>query len=331
MAFNLSQLFDFLDSIREYKEEKRYKIMRNYLTSEDFFKWLFNPLEQDTKYGNLEQQFSKLYEKVGSKKVIKAIIETIYEYGYDDFSRTTSVFIFSIVKFGIDTIEAQNDITKEARGNGQLSKSSLESQKEKIQKYAELIEALNKQANKIVKNDAKFLERKTCVPRDICTAILKNTPESKYIDRFKVGFFLNIALNDLYSKVNEMNTDIKDVNWREFFKELFGKENLLEVSTFILLEGVHRINGFKAAGVRKVWDSLTFFALKNLENADGNSRTHMIEIYIKRISKMFKNGTFDLRVDLCGLDNREFPNLSKSVTEYKSKIQDIVSAARKSM
>ena len=50
----------------------------------------------------------------------------------------------------------------------------------------------------------------------------------------------------------------------------------------------------------------------------------MVELYIKRIDKMFANGSFDLRANLLTLSKELFPSLTKIVDRYSDKIQAIV-------
>jgi hypothetical protein len=127
-------------------------------------------------------------------------------------------------------------------------------------------------------------------------------------------------LNELYTEIDATENELSEIDWKVFFKTLFGKENVLECATFILLEGAHRTKGFKHQNVRKIWDSLTAFALDELEGADAPARNQMIELYIKRIEKMFANGSFDLRVDLNSLPETEFPQLTQTVAKYADQL-----------
>ena len=65
-------------------------------------------------------------------------------------------------------------------------------------------------------------------------------------------------------------------------------------------------------------------ALEELVGADLNSRNQMVELYIKRLAKMVKNGTYDVRIDLLSLSEKRFPNLTKTIKEYKTQIEDII-------
>ena len=124
--------------------------------------------------------------------------------------------------------------------------------------------------------------------------------------------------HELYKEldVDECTEDISDIDWKYFFKEIYGRENLLDVATFILLEGAHRTKDFKTKRIRSIWDSLTAFALDALEGADAPARNQIIELYLKRIEKMFANGSFDLRVDLRNLPENDFPKLTAAVGKY---------------
>jgi hypothetical protein len=104
----------------------------------------------------------------------------------------------------------------------------------------------------------------------------------------------------------------------------------VDVATFVLLEGVHRIDKYRnSEDVRECWDSLTTFALKELNDSPEQVRQQMIELYIKRIDRMFSNKAFDLRVNLTDLDEDSFPKLVKTVDKYADKIVSILSRGSK--
>lgn len=323
--FSYDELMDFLKEINEYSDKKRRKILNAYLTSDDFYGWLFKPTQPDKKVSlDISTMMSNMYDEFCKRKVLKALIDTIDYYGADSYTRSAATFIFSIVRFALDAIDERTAEVMKDYENGSINRSSKKEEMDAIDKYSITVSKLNEFCNKIVKRDAKLIERSTDLPREIAICILKCVPDKRFIEKFKISTFTNIVLNELYANVNDYAEEIADVNWKPFFKDLFGKENTLDVATFILLEGRHRIKGFNGKSIDKVWESLTKYALEELDNADLNSRNQMIELYIKRLDKMVKNGTYDVRVDLLSISEKKFPNLTKSIREYKDQITDII-------
>ena len=165
------------------------------------------------------------------------------------------------------------------------------------------------------------------VPEALAECTMVVVPESKYITNFRVGFYLNQVLICLYRYVDEKDMDTSRVNWREFFTALFGERNVIEAATFILLEGVHRISDYGDA-VDETFNQLTMFALKELEVAPENLKTQMLDLYVKRIGKMFANKTFDLRANLLDIDPDRFPKLVKTIAHYASQIAEIINKSK---
>ena len=323
--FSYKELITFLKEIDEYGEKKRRKILNSYLRSDDFYGWLFKPTQNDQKVTvDINQMMSDMYNEFCRKKVMKAINDTIDYYGPDQYDRSAATLLFSIVRFALDAIDERTAASVAAFERGDISRSQRKDEMDTINKYATVVSKLNDYCNKIVAHDAKLIERETDLPREIAKCILKCVPDKKFIEKYKVSTFTNIVLNELYSNINDYAEEISEVDWKPFFRELFGKENTLDVATFILLEGRHRIKGMKGRSLDYVWESLTSYALEELDKADLNSRNQMIELYIKRLAKMIKNGTFDVRIDLLSLSEKKFPNLTKSIREYKTQIEDIL-------
>jgi hypothetical protein len=115
----------------------------------------------------------------------------------------------------------------------------------------------------------------------------------------------------------------KEKSYSELFTYLFGEDKLCDVAMFVLLEGVHRLNKYNNPDIRKVWDSITDWALHQLESSPEILRNQMIELYIKKVSKMFENDSYDLRCDLLKLSKDLFPNLVASIDKYRTKIKEI--------
>lgn len=324
--FDYEFTLETLENLTEMKPSKAQKFLRNLLQDETFIEWLFQPKQVP----NINDLISGLYVRFTKPKIIRTLVEMFDEEGTSDFTRSHATFIYSLCNIGIQSNNDRINEIANQKKNGEISGKDADRLNEKVLKYNEYISDLLKLAKKIIKKDAKQLARESNIPRYICTTALHSVPEYKYVDRFKIGYYLNNLLNNIYSEIESNGKFASDVRWKTFFKEIFGKDNVVEAATFILLEGVHRIDKYKnSSAVKECWDSLTTFALKELNEAPEALRSQMIELYIKRIAKMFANGAFDLRVDLLSINEFNFPKLSETIGKYTSKIEEILKTGRK--
>ena len=319
--FSVTEFLDLMKDINQVKESKRYKLIYKYLTSEDFYGWIFTATpDQVPNYSELAEE---LYTTVSKRKALKAIVETFDEYDYDEFPRTASTFLFSVARFALETADETAEEVRAELNSGKMGKGEAKDIGNDIEKLRGLAAMINKIANKIVKADAKQLSRKSGMPKEVCVSAYKLVPAPEYITKFRTVYFIDLTLKDVYAKVDAYETDLDDIDWTEFFKGIYGKQNLLEVAIFTLLEGVGRIKGLSNRNTRKIWDEITAWSLEQLEKADNGSRQHMMDIYIKRLDTMFKNGTTELRKDLRTISRKEFPKLAETIDQYKSKIDEI--------
>lgn len=324
--FDYDRTLDVLQGFKRLSSKKRRKVMITLFYDEDFMKWLFQP----DKAANLTEMVSDMYAEFTKDHTMQAMIDAIDYEGASEFTRSHATFLTTVANIAIQN---NNEFLKEielGRKNGDYSRKESSRLCEGVNEINETVARLLKRARRIVKRDATILARDSRLPKYITMAAFTSVPEPKYIDRFKIGYYLNNLFNTIYSDVEENGEFERGVRWREFFKEVFGKNNVVEVATFVLLEGVHRIDKYRnSEDVRECWDSLTTFALKELNDSPEQIRQQMIELYIKRIDRMFSNKAFDLRVNLTDLDEDSFPKLVKTVDKYADKIVSILSRGSK--
>lgn len=304
--------------------KKRRKIIDKILSDDDVMTFLFIPTKVDK---NVSTDYVKeLYRRMTSPVAINAIARILARLDPGELDRTRSTFLTSLCNIAI---EQNNESLREAdrmKEKKAISSAELHEITDIIEDMNEDIVYILKFLKKNVKSEAKRLSEVTDIPVCVCQLGLSTIPEQKYVDRYKVGFYLNRFLGQVYSDVNEYGSfNVIDVDWAKFFTNIFGKENVLEVATFILLEGVNRIDKYKdSKSVKTCWNSLTDFALKYLNDAPDANRRQMIELYIKRIDKMFQNNVFDLRVDLTKLSEINYPRLVDTIIKYADKITEII-------
>jgi hypothetical protein len=316
------EVSEALMKINECKSKKPKRTIKKILENKDFMESLFKPKPSPT----ITEEINTLYEEITKNKCIEAINVFIEKYGVKDLNRTHATFFYSIANLSLQkNNEKLNKFAAEKKSD-KISNKDYEKLSEKIKENNKNIIKLLSNLKFIIRGEAKDISKKTNIPKYICITALHSVPETELIDRFKIGFYLNNLLNLVYSEIESKGEFNKAPNWKRFFKFLFGEEGVVEAATFILLEGVHRIDKYKgSSSVIECWNSLTDFALKELDEAPDSIRNQMIELYIKRIAKMFANGKFDLRVDLLSIDKSIFSKLGSSIENYSDKIKAILS------
>lgn len=319
--FNYDKTLEILKNFKKLSTKKQKKVIKSLFYDDTFIEWLFQP----KKVPNLNEMVSALYEQFTKPMVMEAMVDAVKEEGYHEFTRSHATFMFSVANIAIQGNNEMLEEIKQKKKDDEISSREARRLQDEIEDSVEIIDALLKVAKKIIKRDAVKLARESHLPKYICMTALHSIPEPQYIDKYKVGFYLNNLFNSIYSEV-EMNGEFEHgVKWRIFFKEIFGKDNVVEAATFVLLEGVHRIDKYRNSDdVKECWDSLTAFALKELNDSPEQLRQQMIELYIKRIDKMFANKSFDLRVDLTNISSKAFPYLVETIKKYGQKIKSIL-------
>lgn len=323
--FDYDKTLTTLEKINELSEKKQKRFLKNLFMDDTFIEWLFQPKTVP----NINEMVGALYSEFTKPKVIRAISEMIEDEGHRAFTRSHATFLYSICNIAIQANNEKIGEIDKQRKSGDLSNKDAQRMNEKIDKFNSYIADLLKDAKKIIKRDAIELAEDSHLPKYVCMTALHSIPEWKYVDRFKIGFYLNNLLNNIYSEIEQMGDFPDNVKWKVFFREIFGKDNIVEVATFILLEGVHRIDKYSnSTDVKSAWDSLTSFALSELNEAPEAIRTQMVELYIKRIDKMFSNKAFDLRVDMTSISDKLFPKLVDTIEKYSDKIEAILTRGK---
>jgi len=319
--FDYDRTLELLEDFGDLSAKKSRKFLKGLFMDETFMEWLFQPKQVP----NINELVGALYVEFTKPKVIKGISDMLEDVGQREFTRTHATFIYSICNIAIQgNNEKMIDIDKQRKA-GDIGNKEAQRLNEKIEVFNSYIARLLKNAKKIIKREAEEISKESRLPKYVCITALHSIPEYKYVDRFKIGFYLNNLLNSIYSEIEQMGGFPQNVRWRAFFKSIFGKDNVVEVATFVLLEGVHRIDKYSnSRDVKEAWDSLTSFALRELDDAPEAIRTQMVELYIKRIDKMFSNKAFDLRVDLMSVNTKLFPKLVETVEKYADKIETIL-------
>ena len=297
-------------------------IIDDMMNDKEFMEFLFKPKG----ITNLTEVVSNFYSAMTRHVVIKNLVKYIKREDYDAFDSSHATFFYSLSNMALETLNELADEWRNKRKSGDVSNKEYKAMMAKIEDGYEYAEELFRQVKKIVKKKAKNLAADSHLDAHLCRIACYTIPEEEYIDRYKIGKFLDNLLTEMYSTIDRENiTDFEDINWKVFFKRLFGKDNLAEVATFLLLEGHNRRDLYSTkSNVIRCWDSLTEFALQQLNAAPESIRDQLLELYIKRITRMFSNGTYELRVNILDIINMssKFPQLADSVKKYSSKLRE---------
>lgn len=310
---------------------KKKRTLMKILNTKEFHEWLWNP---STDEKNLANSVEALYTEFSKISNLERLEKILSSGDVEDFRfwRGTATFASSVAGFAMEVAPKAINSAKADMNEGRMTKKAYLEEREKGELILELAEDLEKAARDLVEYEAGKLANKTGLPKKFCKNVYCSCPEVEFIPKFRIGYWLFNILSELYAMAeNEPEKftkgyygSIPKYNWHRFFSAVFGEDNVVECSSYIILEGLKRISTYKSDKVEMIWKSLTAFALENLEEAPSGVREHMLELYIKRLDAMFANGTFDTRVNLLELDSKDYPELVRTVDKYADKIRTIV-------
>lgn len=319
--YDYKSVIDLLGGYDYMNRKKRRKILTELFFDEDFIKWLFQP----ENFKNIASVISEMYSYLIRPEWMQAMCEMIDMEGYESFNRSHAVFFAAIRNIATEDSNERHKALDRGLRDRTFGKREQMLELDFINRRNRYIKKLHKRLLRIVKRQARRLARESRLPEYITTAALTIVPEPKYVDKNKIAYYLGTTLNTIYSDVEENGDFSRNPKWETFFAEIFGDKAVVEVATCILVEGVDRIDHYRnSRDVKECWDSLTQFALEALDESSDQVRTQMIELYIKRIDKMFQNKTPDLRVDLTRVNMDMFPDLMRTVDKYRDRILDII-------
>lgn len=305
-------------------KDKIMDILEDIIPSKDFAEFLFKPKG----ISNILEVTEQLYSGFCRPQVLKCLTDYITTEGYEEFNRTQATFFYSVCTMALEANNERAEENSEKRRNGQIGNREFNETNDKIDSYAKSIKKLFKATKKIVKKQAVILNEDSRVPIKICRIACYMIPETADIDRYKISPLLSSFLAEMYDLIAKENITIpENANWKTFFRKLFGKDNLAEVSTFLLLEGHSRRDQYESdRNVIDAWDSLTEFALVQMNQAPESLRDHMLELYIKKVAKMFTNGAYELRVNLLDIPEvkSKWPQLANSIGKYADRIREVI-------
>ena len=322
-----------LEKFTELNKEKQVKLLKKILTDDEMLKWQFDPGQNKQPYTG--EMFNKLYKAMAMPAALKSYEPMLNRYGKETFTRSSIVILHTVLTYAL---EIHNSMIESYKNEVSATGANKETKdmKNRVEKYAEHLDSLKGVIQKLVKPWLKSLSSDTGLSRDIIFKALMVAPEVKYIPQQRITSTTVHLLEEIYSEANISGFPAKGsgVHWKPLFKTIFGIENIPSVAVSILLEGAHHIDKYRESDnlicVRDCWDSLTKFALNELEECPDKVRSQMIELYLKKAENLInrRNGRpTDLRVNLTRLPN-EFRNIIRTVDFYKNQFDSIAGKVR---
>lgn len=304
------------------KNSKKEKYIRRLLESEDFYGWMFNPPQDLT----TESYKTQMYEIFSKTSILQLVYNSLRAMVWD-LSNTAVVFLFSICNYVTDKCTEDAEIADERYHNGEIPRAKRDQIYDKCDKRFAYVVRINELCDEVVSQTAKKIKKLSGLPKAVVRHAVKCVPEKKYIRNDKIGYYINLVTDIIYTDIDTIDIMDDDINWSNFFVSLFGKEHETEVAMYLTLEGTNRItrDWKNAIRIREIWDSLTAYALEVLEHSDAQTRSHTLDLYAKIVSTMNESNRGELRVDLRNIDSLLFPNLSKSISAMRDKIDSAIS------
>lgn len=322
-----------LDNFKELSKEKQMKLLKKILTDDELVKWQFDPGQNKQPYST--EMFNKLYNTMSLPTPMRTYELMLDHYGKEAFSRTSIVILHTVLAYALNN---HNSLISDYKNELQSSGHNAETKdmKNRCEKYGEYLDSLKSVIQKLIKPYLKTLSAETGLSKDMLFKALMVAPEVRYIPQQRITSTTINLLEELYSEANTSGFPARGVGvrWKPLFKIIFGTENLPSVAVSILLEGAHHIDKYRGSenliAVRDCWDSLTKYALDELEGSPDKVRNQMLELYLKKAENLInrRNGRpTDLRVNLTRLPG-EFRNIIRTVDLYKNQFDAISDKVR---
>lgn len=325
---NYEKAINKLEKFNELSKEKQMKLLKKILTDAEIVKWQFDPnIDRDAYSGEM---FSRMYTRMALPAALRTYEPMLEHYGKETFSRTSIVILNTILMYAVSIGNGmRQSYNTELNSSG--ANAETKDMRNRIAKYEEHMDSLKRVIDKLLKPYLKTLASETNLDKSMLQKALLVAPEVKYSPQNRLTSSAIQLLEELYSEANagHFPENGASVHWRPLFKTVFGRENIPSVAVSILLEGAHHIDKYRGSSnillVRDCWDSLTKYALDELEHCPDTLRNQMLELYLKKAENLIARRCgrpTDLRVNLTRLP-KEFKNTIRSVELYRSQFASI--------
>ena len=324
--FDYDKIIKKLENFNELSGKKQSHVF-DHLFSDEFKAWFYGVGEGANDQPMTPTMIDNLFTHIAKPNIIKHL--TKYVLAQDRFDHTSCAIAFFVVDEAVEALDKANAEITDDYNAGSINTNDAKEYKKKSEKYTMYILDLLNAIKSKCSDDVKGISKRTNIPKGMVYVTYLLVPDRKYIpNKGKISYYMNSMLKEIYKWVASNGLEgINNVRWGSLFGTYFGSEMTASAAITILLEGVKRIDAHRDSDnfddVKAVWDSLTVFALNELDNAPDNVRNQMLEIYIKKAGKLYHRGVGPrLRVDLLNVPSR-FANLTKSINRYSDQITKI--------
>lgn len=329
--FEYDKVFKKLKELDQLPKKKRKKVL-NAIFSDDFKDWFYGTSDKSNGNRNDPPNMNTMIESIVNELAhpnhIKLITKFIEGKNYDEFDHTDSCIGYVIIEAAIKMLNSTKEELNSGMKNGDIGSKSARKYKDKIESYNEeiknLVSAIQDKSHPFVKK----LSKSTNLSKEFVMATHFLIPSPKYILKHRINFMMEGLLKEIYRFTGMHGIEYaSSINWHNYFAALFGDNLTASTALSVVMEGVRRIDAYRDLphfdSVREVWDSLTKYGMKELDNAPENVRRQMLDIYMKRAERIYRNGDARLRVDFLNIP-AEYDNLNKSMEYYTDKLAKIM-------
>ena len=330
--FDYDKLAKKLGKFNDLSNKKQSKVLETIFCSEEFRDWFYGVGENANDQPMTKPMVNKIFSSLAAPQVMKRATKFVKNKTSEEFDHNACSIAFLVVEQAIETSNNASREISESYKNGELASKEAKNYKAKSEQYNEYIANFMDALKDKARPEVKEICKKTNLPKGLVFTTYFMIPGRKYIPKHKIGMYVNQLLQEIYKWTgNSGIEDIHSIKWGSYFGNFFGSEMTSSAAISILLEGVRRIDAYRDTehfdDVRAVWDSLTNFAMTELDKAPEAVRRQMIEIYVKRIDRIFRNGNGPrLRVDMLNIPN-SFQNLAETVSHYTDRISRITKSS----
>ena len=314
----------------DYSKKKRKKLFTNLFHSDEFKEWIYgiNINEKDRDKDTREDL--ELFLDVISKPInIKSFISYMNDTNFDDFDHTCACIAYMFLENSVDTLNhLKNDMNERYR-NGSLNSKNVKLYEEKANAYSKLIEKMAETITDKVSPDVKRISKRANLPKNFIRSLYFIVPGTRFVPKYRIGTYMDYILKEIYTYTGKNGLEnISLINWHNYFEDVFNPKQTGSTAIAILMEGVRRIDDYQDLeyfdNVREIWDSLTDYAMREMDSLPEGVRRQMIEIYMKKIDKVFRNGHGPtLRVNLLQVPV-EYENLANTMNRYMHRLSKII-------
>lgn len=302
------------------------------ICSERFLTAIFDPAIPAKSANGEKEEFSamlvSMYDAASKSKCVFAINNAIGEFGYIHLTRTPCVFLASVVNLGMANMNSKATDLGQKLDHGEITNTQYQKTLDRLETFQNELWAMMDHVKGALKSNARQLARQSGLPKKIAYSALYTVPGPKYLGVYKLAYYLRALLNNIYGFVDATDTwDFDEVFWGRFFSGIYGKDKVIDVAASLLVEeNVRDLSQYKKNpdAVAMCMNSLMDWAMSTLNRAPDDSRSHMVELCLKRLNALMEAGDIVLKFDLRDIDAAKFANLARTLKRYANKFATLL-------